>query len=450
MELQILNPLETVEWDQVMPLPENQPLIQTGGVTQIQTGGLSNLTPTIGKRLMAKDNNTSNGTPSNQVSYTSHDFDIGSIQENQNSWNFTESLNPKQASAVNEAKTITTLKTINADDIIGEYNLPVVTQIPVEGKDIHYIVLDSIADLQSLNENTAIDKTWSLSSELQFSEEDMTGHNPKVVTGQVTPETTKQLVGPLASVTINKSPCQSSKESNLFDVTPGEFDLLDLIFNDKHDPNDESFKNILKVDNEAKVNSNFTAISSPSTSSASSISEEIIEQQVEGQHEKGKWQQNVKRGRGRPRKPRTEPEAPKRPRGRPATAPEYVEIEYYESSSSMSSDELQEARYRRMRDLNNAASKRCRNSRKRKFQDKETEECLLAARNMELKGVVEELESEVKKFKSELELMIKKNKQQQIQKRSNDTNTPVVAPTSQSYLTNFDPNDLSFLDDINV
>ena len=58
----------------------------------------------------------------------------------------------------------------------------------------------------------------------------------------------------------------------------------------------------------------------------------------------------------------------RRPRGRPATAPEYVEIEYYESSSSMSSDELQEARYRRMRDLNNAASKRCRNNRKRKFQ----------------------------------------------------------------------------------
>ena len=94
-------------------------------------------------------------------------------------------MNPKQASAVNEAKIITTLKNINADDIIGEFNLPVVTQIPAEGKDIHYIVLNSISDLQSLNENTAIDKTWTLSSELQPSEEDLTGHNPKVVTGQV-------------------------------------------------------------------------------------------------------------------------------------------------------------------------------------------------------------------------------------------------------------------------
>ena len=116
--------------------------------------------------------------------YFFHNF--RSIQENVNSWNFTDSLNLKQTSAVNEAKTITTLKTINAaDNIIGEFDLPVVTQIPAEGKDIHYIVLNSISDLQSLNENTAIDKTWSLSSELQPSEEDLTGHNPKVVTGQV-------------------------------------------------------------------------------------------------------------------------------------------------------------------------------------------------------------------------------------------------------------------------
>ena len=84
------------------------------------------------------------------------------------------------------------------------------------------------------------------------------------------------------------------------------------------------------------------------------------------------------------------------------------------------------------------------------FQDKESEECLLAARNMELKGIVVELESELKKFKSELELMIKKNKQQQIQKISPEKITPVVASTSQSYVTDFDPADLSFLDEINV
>ena len=63
VELPTLNLLETVEWDQTMPIQENQPLIQTGG--------LSNLTPTLGKRL-----NTSNRTPSDQLSYTSHDFDL--------------------------------------------------------------------------------------------------------------------------------------------------------------------------------------------------------------------------------------------------------------------------------------------------------------------------------------------------------------------------------------
>ena len=53
----------------------------------------------------------------------------------------------------------------------------------------------------------------------------------------------------------------------------------------------------------------------------------------------------------------------RKPRGRPATAPEWAQIDEYDSSSSMSSDEKT---YRRMRDLNNAASKRCRLGRKRK------------------------------------------------------------------------------------
>ena len=58
----------------------------------------------------------------------------------------------------------------------------------------------------------------------------------------------------------------------------------------------------------------------------------------------------------------------RRPRGRPATAPEWAQVDEYDSSNSsndMSSDEKQ---YKRMRDLNNAASKRCRVGRKRKSQ----------------------------------------------------------------------------------
>lgn len=44
-----------------------------------------------------------------------------------------------------------------------------------------------------------------------------------------------------------------------------------------------------------------------------------------------------------------------------------------------------EAKYRRMRDLNNLASKRCRQNRKRKFQDLLDEEERLRARNAELR-----------------------------------------------------------------
>merc|ERR1711874_714161 len=129
-----------------------------------------------------------------------------------------------------------------------------------------------------------------------------------------------------------------------------------------------------------------------------------------------------------------------RPRGRPATAPEYAQIEVYESSSSMSGDELQDVRYRRMRDLNNAASKRCRNNRKRKFKDKEDEAMLIDAKNMELKNTVEDLESQVKKFKSALCDLIIKNKTQNVEKTKANSS---LASTPQ-----YDPNDLSFLENV--
>merc|ERR1711860_96896 len=66
-----------------------------------------------------------------------------------------------------------------------------------------------------------------------------------------------------------------------------------------------------------------------------------------------------KRGRGRPRIPRPYPEPPKRPRGRPPTAATVAVINEYDSST-MSEGDQKLVKYRRMRDLNNAASKRCR------------------------------------------------------------------------------------------
>merc|ERR1719418_81813 len=120
----------------------------------------------------------------------------------------------------------------------------------------------------------------------------------------------------------------------------------------------------------------------------------------------------------------------------------YAQVEKldYESSSAMSSEEQKDFKYNRMRELNNAASKRCRINRKRKFQDMEEEQTLLAARNMELKNTVADLESQVTKFKTAIFDMIKKRKTEQVQP------CPEVVSTTSTAASNSqnDPSILSF------
>lgn len=446
-EIQTLYPLEMEGWGQVtVPLQES-PL-------QTLTGGFTDLAPRIqGKQFIAKDTNTA----IQDSTLHDHDFILnefaqqpnGLTQENAISWDIdlfqdfqaldTDCLNPKQA-PLTEA--FTTNENTIENDVIEELNLPVVTQVAAEAKDIHLVILDSfreptldsLIDMQPMNE---IDKEWSnLSPEIQHQEEDLTGHNPLVVTGQVMPKTKKQLVGPFATLTVpkgfNESPYPKS----------GERDLLAMVWDDTIGPNSDEFQEWVKVDNGPEGVPNLTEILRPTTSSASSTSGEVEQQEIEAKPETEKSQQVVKRGRGRPRLPRTGPEVPKRPRGRPATAPEFAQVEDYESSSSMSSDELQDVRYRRMRDLNNAASKRCRNNRKRKFEDKEEQVKLIADKNMELKKTVEDLESQVKKFKSALCDLIMKNKTQNVEK------SPTKADSSLASTSQYDPTDLSFLENL--
>jgi len=95
----------------------------------------------------------------------------------------------------------------------------------------------------------------------------------------------------------------------------------------------------------------------------------------------------------------------------------------------MSSEELQDVRYRRMRDLNNAASKRCRVNRKRKTEAQETEEILEAARNIELKNTVKDLESQVAQFKTAIFDLIKKRK---IEKTLEATSTSVSGASTST------------------
>merc|ERR1712038_1015302 len=110
-----------------------------------------------------------------------------------------------------------------------------------------------------------------------------------------------------------------------------------------------------------------------------------------------------RRGPGRPRKPRTTEKVAK-PRGRPARVHLNVENvmadhHNYSNGSSIAKMTTNERRYRRMRDLNNVASQRCRLKRKEKQQaaiDELTEE---QEKNRELSMKVRLLEEQVAALK---------------------------------------------------
>jgi hypothetical protein len=97
--------------------------------------------------------------------------------------------------------------------------------------------------------------------------------------------------------------------------------------------------------------------------------------------------------------------APTKRRGRPPskTVPVRSSTDHsYDSSSSSafaSSDDVKEGKYRRMRDLNNEASKRCRQKRKSKFETILESEESLRERNAELKMRAKQLAELVERLK---------------------------------------------------
>ena len=69
------------------------------------------------------------------------------------------------------------------------------------------------------------------------------------------------------------------------------------------------------------------------------------------------------------------------------------------SVSGMTEDEISALKYRRMRDLNNEASKRCRENRKLRLGSAETDLRRQAERNLQLKAAVRALEARVARLK---------------------------------------------------
>merc|ERR1712018_757298 len=127
-----------------------------------------------------------------------------------------------------------------------------------------------------------------------------------------------------------------------------------------------------------------------------------------------------RRGPGRPKKPRTT-ERVVRPRGRPAmihTSSENTKEHHNYSNDSTTSMSTAERRYRRMRDLNNIASQRCRLKRKSKMQNAIDELKISEEKNTELKMKVRILEEQVKTLKKHF-----------INKISNPAKKVIVVPS---------------------
>jgi hypothetical protein len=445
----------------VLPPPEKPP--------QNQTGGVKGSSPATGKRLIAKTTQSQLYSELPDHDYSPNEFEQlpngnGLISENQIVTDLLQDFEKNQAPST---------ENIIEGEIIGEFNLPVSTEVVYENsQNLQSLVIDSLNDDQ-FGQNVGLlyqfdqkvgqekDLCWSGTSLLSdVQDEDLTlAHvDPTLVTGQA------MAVSEINEITTT--------------LTSGMSDLEKYVFDHKIAPDSQTFEDLFGVKNppeQQQVTLDLTGfeglVVGPSTS-GSAISGSGSQFQP----------LPVKRGRGRPRLVKMEPDPPKRPRGRPATAPEWAQVDEYDSSNSsndMSSDEKQ---YKRMRDLNNAASKRCRVGRKRKSQEDEEEAFELGVRNLELKSQVDSLESEVKNFKALVFQMIKEqkasapakvlkvqtvsnilsgkigqaqtisNKSGRVQKTFNKMRQVptsfIAAPIPMASTSKHDPTDLSFLDDV--
>jgi hypothetical protein len=188
-------------------------------------------------------------------------------------------------------------------------------------------------------------------------------------------------------------------------------DLLKFVMDETIGADIETFNTHFNVTEEAPATINFDDLFEPQPStSTANIKIEVTEDYDDGDEDYVPVP--AKRPRGRPRLPRTEISPPRRPRGRPSTASEYANVSDIDLEC-LSGSEKKEAKYRRMRDLNNAASKRCRVNRKRKFEGMETEVQREEARNAKLKIQLEALETQVDSYKKTIIDMIKTKKQNQ-------------------------------------
>merc|ERR1711971_671889 len=220
---------------------------------------------------------------------------------------------------------------ITAENTIEEIIVPVFTHdnTLAHQESDQYVIIKSEDTEGPYKMKNSLNDEWateSLFPELregsQNSEDPFQAHNPFEVTGQVLPENANVI------------------DENPF-TTSGEMDLLATVLNDEIDVNSEEFQNFIALENEPDTEMstiNYEDImGTPSTSGmgspVSGFSVEIKEEPMEAP---GVFMSKpVKKGRGRPRVPRTAVvEPPRRPRGRPPTAQMVADVDSYDRDSS--------------------------------------------------------------------------------------------------------------------
>jgi len=234
------------------------------------------------------------------------------------------------------------------------------------------------------------------------------------------------------------APAAAAAANNVDEAPEDDMDLLKFVLDETIQPDNPDFIEFTKTE---EVQDDLTTIDmgsliGPSTSR--DLPKVIKEEPME--FEDPDWtvdEPQKKRGRGRPRIPRPYPEPPKRPRGRPPTAATVAVVNEYDSSTMSESDQKL-VKYRRMRDLNNAASKRCRVNRKRKFEVMEDEVNSLERKNISLKTEVEGLEARVEKAKKIIFAMVQKKNHQNNVVTSTSTALISEEPEVANVVSEFD------------
>jgi hypothetical protein len=248
-----------------------------------------------------------------------------------------------------------------------------------------------------------------------------------------------------------------SNDANVF-TTSGEKAPLTVILNQKREIDSKEFKTYITLENKPRLSTiNFEGINciqstSKLESKASGVTVELKDEPIEVNS--SVISNEIKQGRDHPCTSETTTTTikPRRFRGRPPKTTIIADIDLYDNqiysamsnTTLMHNSEQKEVRYQRMRQFNNAASKRCRIRRKIEIKMQCDREIYLTARNITLREEVIDLESQVTKVRTELFKIIKNKQSRKVIKRSDQVHTQhTLAQSTTSDLQN-DTTILSF------